>query len=119
MHLEFFPDHLRVFVLRAKNDIYREGSYVYIKRLASQYCPVALLERYISMCNIELSSSVALFRPLRLFKTSNSYTLYGVKLSYTTCREIVKECLKEIGVDHELYGLHSLRSGGATSAIKS
>lgn len=119
LNLEFFPDHLTVFVPRAKNDIYGEGNYFYIKRLASQYCPVALLERYISMCNIELSSSVALFRPLRLFKTSNSYTLYGVKLSYTTCREIVKECLKEIGVDHELYGLHSLRSGGANSAIKS
>ena len=116
-HLEFFPDHLRVFVPRAKNDIYREGNYVYIKRLTSVYCPVALLERYISMGNIELSSSVALFRPVRLFKSTNSYKLYGVKLSYTRCREIFKECLKEIGVDHKLYCLHSLRSGGATSAV--
>ena len=33
-HLGFFPDHLRVFVPRVKNDIYREGNYVYIKRLA-------------------------------------------------------------------------------------
>ena len=66
-HLGFFPDHLRVFVPKAKNDIYREGNYVYIKRLTSKYCPVALLERYISMGNVELSSSVALFRPVRLF----------------------------------------------------
>lgn len=50
-----------VFVPRAKNDIYREVNYVYIKRLTSKYCPVALLERYISMGNVELSSSVALF----------------------------------------------------------
>ena len=28
-----------------------------------------------------------------------------------------KECLKEVGVDHKLYGLHSLRSGGATSDV--
>lgn len=116
-HLGFFPDHLRVFVPRAKNDIYREGNYVYIKRLTSKYCPVALLERYISMGNVELSSSVALFRPVRLFKSTNSYKLYGVKLSYTRCREIFKECLKTIGVDHNLYGLHSLRSGGTTSAV--
>ena len=60
-HLGFFPDHLRVFVPRAKNDIYREGNYVYIKRLTSKYFPVALLERYISIGNVELSSSVALF----------------------------------------------------------
>ena len=64
MDLEFFPDHLRVFVPRAKYDIYREGNYVYIKRLANKCCPVVLLERYISMCNIELSSSVSLFLPL-------------------------------------------------------
>ena len=117
VHLEFFPDYLRVFVPRAKNDIYREGNYVYIKRLNSQYCPVALLERYIFMGNIDLSSSVVLFRPVRFFKSTNSYKLYGVKLSYTRCREIFKECLKEVGVNHKLYGLHSLRSGGATSAV--
>lgn len=81
------------------------------------YCPVALLERYISLCNIELSSSVALFRLVRLFKSTNSYKLYGVKLSYTRCREIFKESLKKIGADHKLYGLHSLRSGGATCAV--
>ena len=64
MHLEFFPDYLRLVVPRAKNDIYREGNYVYIKRLNSEYCPIALLERYISMCNIDLSSLVPLFRPV-------------------------------------------------------
>ena len=69
------------------------------------------------MCNIDLSSSVALFRPARLFKSTNSYKLYGVKLSYTRCKKIFKECVKEIGVYHKLYGLHSLRSGGATSAV--
>ena len=47
VHLEFFPDYLRVFVPGAKNDIYLEGNYVYIKRLNSEYCPVALLEKYI------------------------------------------------------------------------
>ena len=62
VHLEFFPDHLRVFVL-----IFREGNYVYIKRLTSEYCPVTLFETYVSMCNVELSSSVALFRAVRLF----------------------------------------------------
>ena len=86
--------------------------------LASWYCPVVLLERYISMCNIELSSSVALFLPVRLFKSTNSYTLYGVKLSCSRYREIFKECPKEIGVDHNLYGLYSLQSGGATSAVR-
>ena len=51
LHLEFFPDHLRVFVPKAKTDIYREGNYVYIKRLTSKSCLVTLLESYVSMCN--------------------------------------------------------------------
>ena len=29
----------------------------------------------------------------------------------------LKECLETIAVDHNLYGLNSLRSGGATSAL--
>ena len=62
VHLEFFPDHLRVFVL-----IFREGNYVYIRRLTSEYYPVTVFETYVSMCNVELSSSVSLFRAVRLF----------------------------------------------------
>ena len=46
-HLEFFPDYLRIFVPKAKNNVYREGNYVYIQRLSNQCCPVTTLERYI------------------------------------------------------------------------
>jgi len=107
-----------VFVPRAKNDVYRDRNYVYIKRLGNKYCPVALLERYMCLGDVNFSSNVALFRPVRLFKSCNTYKLYGGKLSYTRCREIFKDCLKELGLDHRLYGLHSLRSGGATSAVR-
>lgn len=47
VHLEFHSDFVRIFVPHANNDIYREGNYVYIKRLNDQFCPVALLQRYI------------------------------------------------------------------------
>ena len=116
-HLEFLPNHLCVFVPRAKNDVYREGNKVYIKRLFSKYCPVALLERYIRMAEVDLDSNLPLFRPLRLFKSSNTYKLYGNKLSYTRCRVVFKNCLKDLGLDYNLHGLHSLRSGGATSVV--
>lgn len=47
----------------------------------------------------------------------NSYKLREVgQLSYTRCREIFKDALNEVGVDPKRYGLHSLRSGGATAA---
>ena len=80
-HLVFLPDHSCVFVPRAKNDLYREGNKVYIKRLFNKYCPVALLERYILTAKVDLNSNLPLFSPLRLFKSSNTCNLYGSKLS--------------------------------------
>ena len=117
-HLEFFPGYLKVFVPRAKNDVYREGNYVYISRLNNHYCPVVLLERYIHMADIDPTSTAALFRQVRLFKSINRYKLCGDKLSYSRCRELFKNCLKDLGYNEKLYGLHSLRSGGATAAVK-
>jgi hypothetical protein len=38
------------------------------------------------------------------------------KLSYSRYREIFLDAIKQIGYDPKLYGLHSLRAGGATSA---
>ena len=60
------------------------------------------------MGDINLSGSVALFRPVILFKSTNEYKLYGGKLSFTRCREIFKDCLKELVLDHKMYGLHTL-----------
>ena len=71
VHLKFWPEYMRVFVPRARSDIYREGNYVYVKRLGNNYCPVALLERYMLMGDINLSGSVALFGLLRLFKSTS------------------------------------------------
>ncbi|CAH3163463.1 unnamed protein product [Pocillopora meandrina] len=87
-HLKFCPESLRVFVPMTKNYVFREG------RLGNSYCPVALLERYIWIRDINLSSSVTPFRPVRQFKSTSEYKLYGEKLSYTRCREIFKDCLK-------------------------
>ena len=106
-----------MFVPRAKNDVYRDGNKVYIKRLFNKCCPVALLERYILIAGVDLNSNLPLFRLLKLLKSSNTYKLYGSKLSYTRCGEIFKNCLRELGLDYRFYGLHSLRSGRATSVV--
>ena len=109
----FFPDYLRILVAKAKNDIYREGNYVYIQRLNSQYCPVTILERYIRLGEIETTSrDYNLFRQVRFLKSKNAYKLCGKGLSYSRCREIFKDCLKGLGYDEKKYGLQSLRPGG-------
>ena len=54
---------------------------------------------------------------MRFLKSKNAYKLCGKGLSYSRCREIFKDCLKGLGYDEKKYGLHSLRSGGATAAL--
>ena len=56
-------------------------------------------------------NKLPIFRPLRFFRSSNLFKLYGTRFSYTRCREIFKECLQGLGHDEKKYGLHSLRSG--------
>ena len=46
----------------------------------------------------------------------NSYKLRSGKLSYTTAREILLSALETLGLNKKYFGLHSLRSGGATAA---
>ena len=98
-----------------QSDVYREGTSVYIAKLEGKYCPVAILRRYIEAANLDLSSHLPLFRPLT--KTKSGYSLRNAKLSYTRCREMFKTTLKDLGYDPKDYGIHSLRSGGATADI--
>lgn len=89
---------------------------MYVKRLNNQFCPVALLQRCILAADIDLNSSLALFRPMSFYKSTNTYKLCGNKLSgiLARCRELSKVYLKDLGgYDSTLYGLHSLRAGGA------
>ena len=88
---------------------------MYISKLESNYCLVAVLRRYIQAADIDLSSQLPLFRPLT--KKKLGYSLRNGKLSYTHCREIFKEALKDVGYDLKDYGLHTLRSGLITSVV--
>ena len=119
IHLTFFEEFVTILIPGSKTDVYREGNVVYINNLDNKYCPVKLLRRYLSAANIDLRSDMPLFRAVTYHKKSKSYSLRNkTSLSYTRCREIFKTCLKDIGEDPTLFGLHSLRSGGITSVVR-
>ena len=63
---------------------------MYIKRLNNQFCPVALLQRYILEVGIHSNRSLALFRPVRFYKSTNTKN-YEV-ISFHT--HIVGKCFK-------------------------
>lgn len=117
-NLTFREDYLDIFVEKSKTDCYRNGKNVLIAKLNNQYCLVSILQCYISLAGIDLLSDMFLFRSLSFLKKSNTFILRkkNVKLSYTRGREVVKSALPSLGLNISDYGLHSLCSGGATSA---
>ena len=53
----------------------------------------------------------------RLVHTKNGFKLRQAgSISYTRVRELVLTLLESIGLDRKQFGLHSLRSGGASAA---
>jgi hypothetical protein len=90
-----------------------------ITKLNTPQCPVTILQCYIREAKIDLSTDKYIFRTLIYFKRNKNcmMRISNIKLSYTRAREIIK-ALSSIGVNMNNYGLHSLRSGGASAAYK-
>lgn len=117
-HIEFNKDHIKIFVPKSKTDIYREGQFVYIARIKSPYCPIEMLNRYMTSAKIDYNSALPIFRPVTYLKKSKTYVLRKGELSYSRCRELLKQALESLGYETKNYGLHSLRSGGISSVVQ-
>lgn len=79
-------------------------------------CPVSWIKHYLSLAEIENNSADYIFRAVRFYKSSEKYMLCKINkpISYTRARELLMETLEKVGIDSKAFGLHSLRSGGAT-----
>ena len=108
--------HISIFIEKSKTDIYREGHWLHLAKLQSVLCPLKLLQKYIEMGNIDKLSEKFLFR--QIIRSKNGFRLkeFDKPISYTTVRETLLIELKRIELDPKIFGLHSLRSGGATAA---
>ena len=111
----FADGHLKLRIRKSKTDQYRQGDEVVLTESESPTCPVGMLKRYMALGEVDRSSEAALFRPITRSRSGVTLRRQG-SLSYTRARELVKEALKKAGRDPDKYGLHSLRSGGATAA---
>ena len=111
----FYATHMEVFVESSKTDQFRERAWVPIARTGSDICPVTMMERYFKLADIRRDPEKFLFRGLS--RVSNGYRLRpSGGISYSRVRELLLEKLKAVGLDPKQFGLHSLRSGGASAA---
>ena len=113
--LTFSESSLTLKIRSSKTDQYRQGDTVLIARTRLATCPVAMVERYVAMAGISLSSKESLFRAIVHSRSGERLRASG-SLSYTRMRELFLAKLSALGYDARRFGLHSLRSGGASAA---
>ena len=118
----FCNTYMKLFIEKSKTDMYREGKWVYISKCDSQLCPVDNLKQYLHHAGIfDCDYESYLFRAIVVSKNKKFgvFRKQNTPLSYTRTREILLEALESIGLEKKQFGLHSLRSGGASAAANS
>ena len=109
-------EYVELFIAKSKTDIYRNGNVVILAKTDHITCPFTLLNRYVQAAGIDLSSAILkFFRTLHFVKSKASYTLRSTGISYTRAQEMILDAFSKLGYPTILFGLHSLRSGGATA----
>ena len=91
-------------------------SLCYKTRHGSMLCPIELVSQYFKKGNIRDNCQKYIFRGIITTKSHSKLRRCNRYISYTCARENVIEGLKNIGAETKLFGLHSLRAGGATAA---
>ena len=112
----FSDTYFSLFIPRGKSDQYGSGATRVITRTGNPTCPFGMLSRYAKLSGDSLNSTQFVFRSLYKSKDGRYALRDGSNLSYSRARELFINKFKAIGLDMRLYGLHSLRIGGAIAA---
>ena len=92
------------------------GAWVVIAKTFKHTCPYLLVQRYFVAASFSADSEEFIFRTLVFLRDTGAYKMRGsVPLSYTRAREMLS-AFDSIGLPKQDYGLHSLRTGGASAA---
>lgn len=113
--VEFNIEGLVLHIKSSKTDQFREGASLVVARTGLSTCPVAMMERYFRLGNLCSGSHDKVFRAIVHTKTGETLCRSG-GLSYTRLRKLLMAKIAQLGTDPELFGMHSLRAGGATAA---
>lgn len=106
----FSEKYIKVNVKRSKTDVYNSGSETVIFKTYNRLCPVSWLRNYIAAAGLVFTSTQYLFS-----KSRYAFAYTSVPISYTRARETLLEAINSVGENASEYGLHSLRSGGASA----
>ena len=103
---------MSITLTKRKNGQFREGSLIQVARTCSSAYPVSLTERFLLVG--QHKETYYLLR--KICHTEHGFSFHQQQQSYSRATELVKKQLKAIGLYPSQYSLHSVRSGGASSA---
>lgn len=114
--ISLFTTHMEIFLSKSKCDQHRDGKSVYISRIENNCCPVKIVEKFFSIAKISITHNKECFLIPRLVTSKKKVSVHLSKgISYSRAREIFKENIDTLQIQGN-FGLHSLRSGGASAA---
>ena len=108
--------HMSIFIEKCKTDIYRKGRWLDLAKPNSNLCPLDLTKRYFVLAGIDKQCDKYIFRGIENTKNGQKLRKIDKPLSYTNVKGHVIDLPANIGLDPKKFGLHSLRSGGASAA---
>ena len=101
---------MAIFLEKRKNDQYREGFLFQepIQNIAQLACSKKIICKGVHFSDSYLFGKVV--------NTSSGFRFRDQKLSYSRALELLRKVLQAIHLGDKMYGLHSMRSGGASLA---
>ena len=113
--VEFNADGLVLNIRSSKTDQFREGASLLVGRTGTATCPVQMMESYFRLGHLNVGSHDRVFRAVIHAKDGERLRKSG-GLSYSRLRELLLQKIAQLGMDPQLFGMHSLSAGGATAA---
>ena len=107
--------HVEISIEKAKNDQLRQGNVVVIAK-REQHCPVAVLQLYMQLAELQVASDNFLFRRVVNVGSAKRLHISRQPLKYSNVRDIVKAKALSLGLTPASFGTHSLRAGGCSAA---
>ena len=111
--VSIFDDFMKVYLVKRKNDQYRDGHFSVIARARKPTCPVGITERILSLLPDSSGSNYPIVRRIVNSRHSKERFHEPLGISYSTAYASFKSYISPFVSDISLYGTHSIRIGGA------
>lgn len=115
--IEFEETHIKLNIRSSKTDQCNAAQTVIIAKTEKLTCPFNVLKLYMDRAGLNNSTETCIFKAFNFNKNNKVFKLRKTgNLSYTRCRELIREKITDLGLNPNDYGTHSLRRGGATAS---